>query len=220
MKYQIGHKFGKLTVVEEESNFITEGGYPYLRYKCQCECGNFVFARKSQLKSSRVVSCGCIIRTKDGIIHERHKHYGTQIYQSWFAMKSRCMDTKNAMYKNYGERGISVCDKWLSFAGFFDDMGSSYIKDYSIDRIDNNIGYCKENCRWADDSTQAYNQRMSSKNKSGKTGVSWHKTTKRWRVKFIEPETKVEIVEFYDYLWDAIYSRMELEQKYHGYVKE
>jgi len=220
LKYQIGHEFGKLTVVEEESNFITEGGYPYLRYKCQCECGNFVFARKSQLKSNRVVSCGCIIRTKDGTIHERHEHYGTQIYQSWFAMKSRCLDTNNNAYENYGGRGISVCDKWLSFSGFYEDMGSSYIENYSIDRIDNNLGYSKENCRWSDIDTQAYNKRLSSSNKSGKTGVCWKKNTSEWRVKFVEPKTKVQIIKAFKYIWDAIYYRMLLEQKYHGYVKE
>lgn len=220
MEYKIGQEFGKLTIVENASRFRTAGGHTYLRYKCKCECGNIVDVRKSSLTSSKVISCGCVQRGKDGIIHKRHNHYGTPIYQSWFAMKSRCLDKNNESYKNYQGRGITVCDKWLSFSGFYEDMGETYIEGYSIDRIDNYKGYSKDNCRWADYQTQAYNKRMLTSNKSGKTGVSWHKAAKRWRVKFIEPETKIEIVKFYDYLWDAIYFRMELEQKHHGYVKD
>jgi len=221
LKYEIGEKFGLLTVIDNEDRYVTTGGYSYLRYKCKCDCGNEVMARKSNLKGSKVISCGCVQRGTDGILHKRHNMYGTPIYQTWFAMKSRCSNTRDAFVCSvYKDRNITVCEKWLSFSGFFEEMGDSHIEGYSIDRIDNDKGYFKDNCRWADKTTQAYNQRKQVTNTSGKTGVHWDKKSNKWRVKFTIPRTTKIVVAWFRYLWDAVIYRMQLEQEHYGYVKE
>lgn len=84
----------------------------------------------------------------------------TPVYRAWAAMKQRCYNPRCAGYRHYGGRGITVCDRWLqSFANFYEDMGDVPASGYSLDRVDNDKGYSKENCRWATASEQSSNQR-------------------------------------------------------------
>lgn len=86
-------------------------------------------------------------------------HY-TTIYRAWINMKTRCFNIKSSHYLDYGGRGITVCSDWLIFENFFRDMGEPQ-KGYSLDRIDNNGGYNKENCRWSTISEQSRNKRSN-----------------------------------------------------------
>lgn len=92
--------------------------------------------------------------------YEKHGKSHTLAYSSWEHMIARCYDPKNKYYHNYGGRGITVCERWKnSFANFYEDMGECPSKDHSLDRLDNDGTYCKENCKWSTRQEQGRNKR-------------------------------------------------------------
>lgn len=94
-------------------------------------------------------------KTRDGY----HGMYNTKFYNSWRSMTTRCRGTCGEdSKKKYRDKGITVCERWQKFSGFYEDMFPSYIEGLTIDRVDNAKGYYKENCRWATISQQAYNK--------------------------------------------------------------
>ena len=97
-------------------------------------------------------------------------------------MKARCTNPKANYYKDYGGRGIQVCERWLDVRNFIEDMYPAFKEGLTLDRKDNNKGYSKENCRWASKNLQSENSRKIRKtNTSGYRGSSWHKRSKKWR---------------------------------------
>lgn len=106
-------------------------------------------------------------KRKDGRLHKirgtgngqyKHGMEGTRTYRIWAGMKNRCQNPNAQFWERYGGRGITVCDEWQSFKGFYDSMGEAP-EGYSIERIDNDRGYNPENCCWADNAAQGRNKR-------------------------------------------------------------
>lgn len=95
--------------------------------------------------------------------HTKHGLEGTPTYNSWIQMKQRCINPNNISFKNYGARGITYSGEWELFTGFLKDMGEKP-EGYSLDRIDNDKGYSKENCRWVTKSISSFNQRKPNSN--------------------------------------------------------
>jgi len=90
---------------------------------------------------------------------EKHGMKKTPEYQVWCNLKSRCCNPNDKFYKDYGDRGIQVCNRWLhSFVNFYEDMGDKPFKKATIDRENNNEGYSKDNCRWVTSAMNAQNR--------------------------------------------------------------
>jgi hypothetical protein len=139
-------------------------------------------------------------------------------YTIWQNMKTRCYNKKTPNYKDYGGRGIVMSEQWKdSFETFYKDMGKRPSKKHSVDRIDNNKGYSKENCRWATMIEQARNKRNSSLNKSGCSGVHMMKNG-TYRVRITVNYNRIHIGCFSD-INEAIKARREAEIKYWGQVQ-
>lgn len=114
------------------------------------------------------------------IMWQSHGLWQTPEYNSWHNMKSRCNNKKFVYYKNYGGRGIKVCQEWSnSFLAFYNDMGAKPSLKHSLDRIDNEGNYEKINCRWATASEQAQNRRPRI-GTSKYRGVHWHRPSRAW----------------------------------------
>jgi hypothetical protein len=153
----IGKKIGKLTALEF-SHMSKANSMQYWLF--QCDCGNKIIKRRHHVeKSNGTTSCGCDSKQKLRIAHMKHGFFGTPIYNIWTHMIARCHYEFNDSYERYGARGIIVCEKWReSFMNFYSDMGDRPTPKHSIDRIDVNGNYCKENCRWATQKQQSNNK--------------------------------------------------------------
>lgn len=127
-----------------------------------CECGGYICTRLVSVVRGETKSCGCINieQRKNGKKHSTHRMSKCKEYNIWSEMKQRCNNKNCKNYKNYGGRGIRVCAEWESFETFYKDMGQRS-SGFSLDRIDNNGNYCKENCRWATAKEQVRNTRRA-----------------------------------------------------------
>ena len=173
----------------------------YGLFECQY-CKKEFECQVSNVKRGDTRSCGCQ-RKGINIIHGLSHNI---FYMKWKSILSRCNNPQNASYINYGGRGITVCNEWLSLQNFIIWCEQTYIEGMTLDRINNDGGYSPDNCRWADRLTQTINQRVKKSNKSGYVGVSWRKDRNKWIVR-IGTEIRYECLGHFDDLMEAVIFR-------------
>lgn len=174
-----GKKYNRLEVIE-----LYERGTGKIKWKCRCDCGNVVIAIGNNLKNGHTQSCGCYKRDRTIESHTIHGESDSRLYNILIGMKTRCYDEKCRSYKNYGAKGIRICDEWLGEEGYINfkkwALNNGYNNSLSIDRIDVLKDYCPSNCRWADTDVQANNKSVSryiTINGITKTPAQWEKET-------------------------------------------
>lgn len=150
-----GQRFGMLVVLAFAG---VKGSAQHATWRCVCDCGNETVAVGASIRAGRTRSCGCLSRetrftNKYGL---KHGKSGTRTHSIWIGMHERCRNVSAPDAHLYALKGIRVCDRWNDFALFLEDMGEAP-DGMSLDRVDGNAGYSKENCRWATPKQQANN---------------------------------------------------------------
>lgn len=202
----IGKKFGRLTI----ENLNVKNGKSYAN--CLCDCGVRKNIRINDIKNGRTASCGCFNKEKKA--NTRHGQCQTKMYKVHCAIKQRCYNPANKNYKDYGGRGILVCNEWQSFEPFQDwALANGYEEGLTIERINNNGPYSPDNCTWATRSQQTMNTRTRKDSNSGIKGVRRDERLNKWIAR-IRLNRKDIYLGIFDCAEDAITARKEAEQKY------
>lgn len=173
-------KIGRLTLIKK---------IPACRganWECLCDCGNCLIVKEYQLKNGIIKSCGCLkeeYAQKGNVVHGFNK---TRIQEIYHSMKMRCYNNKHIHYKNYGGRGITICDEWLGKDGLKNfgnwALNNGYADNLSIDRIDNNQNYCPQNCKWSTSFEQQNNTRYNYKIEYNGETLSLSQTARKYNL--------------------------------------
>lgn len=156
IKNCIDQRFGRLIVIDYAG---TNKGRHAL-WKCKCDCGNIIITTGNNLRSGNTESCGCMASERLVRRNTKHGESQTRLYKIWRGMHTRCENKNRPDSKYYVMRGVTVCDEWNSYETFRAwSMENGYNDSLSIDRIDNDKGYCPENCRWVTHKQQCNNRR-------------------------------------------------------------
>lgn len=152
-----GNQYGRLTAIEKVGTDKHQAVW-----RCKCSCGNEKITKSTNLVQGKTKSCGCLVLDTNRAIRSGKKNPSTTThgettqkkrspeYVCWLSMRQRCNDPNHRNYKNYGGKGIQVCESWnQSFESFLKDMGRKQVKGQSIDRVNSLENYTPENCRWA-----------------------------------------------------------------------
>lgn len=153
-----GNIYSRLTVISYSGS--SKRGALWL---CKCDCGNETVQAGGDLRCGRLVSCGCWKREANSERSKTHGESGSALYVVWSGMKKRCNNIRCRNYRNYGERGIKVCDEWsASYESFRDwSIASGYAPGLEIDREDNDGNYEPSNCRWVTGKVNCRNNRRN-----------------------------------------------------------
>lgn len=198
-----GHKYGHLTVIEKAGR--DKGGK--ITWKCVCDCGKEHIVNSANLRSGNIKSCGC------GNFRKGEEKIDKRIQRIWANMHTRCYNKNVDYYKNYGARGIKMCDEWIGENGcrhFYEWAKENGYKDgLTIDRIDNDGNYEPSNCRWATYGEQLNNRRVSvrllykgkevtPKELSELTGIKLNTIRSRYR-KYRDEDGRIELIDCTDW---------------------
>jgi hypothetical protein len=156
-----GKQYGNYFVISKTDEKV--GGFYF--WNCRCTCGTEKKVLGNAIRYGKGKGCkACADKAL-----RTHGLSNSKLYSVWASMKSRCTNTTHHAYKDYGARGITVCKEWLSFEKFYDwAMSSCYIEGKSIDRVDNNLGYSPNNCKWAGWLEQNNNRRNTRRLPDGR----------------------------------------------------
>lgn len=164
-----GERYGRLVATEFSH---AKNGHTF--WKFICDCGNEHVADISLAIQGHTTSCGCYQKERRSECHTTHGMSKTRLYVIYFNMLARCLNKNDSSYPNYGGRGITVCEEWQkNFESFVNNLPDGYGPTLTLDRINPNEGYSPSNCRWVGADLQARNKRISPRNTSGVTGVSF-----------------------------------------------
>lgn len=139
----IGQSFNRLVVVGPS---VKRGRKIY--WPCRCECGNETIVRADHLRTGHTQSCGCKNQNKAKRGHAGFREKVHPLRQLWGGMKARCMEPSHISYRLYGAKGVTVCERWMTFENFVEDM-SPRPPGTTLDRIRSDGNYCPENCKWS-----------------------------------------------------------------------
>jgi len=174
-----GQRFGNLVVLHA----MPPDGCGRVKWKLKCDCGGETIRMTSEItKSAKKRALTCAHKCPLRAVAKKHDMSAHPAYWVWRSMRDRCQLPTHQAWKNYGGRGITVCERWDSFEAFWEDMGPTYKKGLTLDRLDNSKGYSPENCGWRTRKQQASNTRknrfietpwgkMTVKQASEKSGV-------------------------------------------------
>lgn len=209
-----GQVFGRLTVL----GIFDRDSLGQLRWECLCSCGNASIVLGVNLRAGSTKSCGCITKERLSL----HGLSRTPEYVSWSSCANRCYNPKCEYYHIYGGAGVTVCERWQElngkgFLNFLEDMGKRP-NGTSLNRVNGAKIYSKETCEWATLSLQCYDRGKFSNNKSGVTGVSWHKSREHWCCSISVLGKRIYLGETSDFKV-AVQLRLDGELKYYGFHK-
>lgn len=212
----IGVRFGRV-VVESFAGWHEGNPQRTSLWKCLCDCGKVFTTRREYFTEE--YSCGCWRSEKISESSRKHGMHGTPTHKTWTKMRERCNAEYYVEKDYYQDRGITVCAEWdnseRGFQAFFDDMGERP-DGKTLDRIDPDEGYSKENCKWSDLTIQAFNRRPTT-NTSGRVGVILQPNgLYRAQIGYYK-----EIIRLGSHLSfsEACKIREEAELKYYGFTK-
>lgn len=213
-KFSPGNKYGRLTIVREGKRLLTKNRNIRILL-CRCDCGNrtLVPVRDYNLTSGNTTSCGCY-GMESRVTHGKSD---SRTYRIWEGMKRRCRPDLAEDFPYHAGKGITYDPRWEIFENFLDDMGEAP-EGLTLDRINPNGNYQKDNCRWADNSLQGYNKGFDPNNTSGKTGVSFYTNQKKWSAEIHVKGEHIRLGMFDDFN-DAVKARKDAEMKYYGFFK-
>lgn len=182
LEFKEGDRHGKLTVLSSESVYkVSEKGRKTRHISCLCDCGNKTIVTPDKLVSGHTTSCGCFGRERLKASSITHGLCGEPLFDVWRSIIARCDNPNDLRYPYYGARGIDYPVAWKDYHNFMDEMYPTYEEGLTLDRIDVNKGYSKENCRWTNMSVQGHNKRPFVGGSSIYTGVALHEVNK-WTV--------------------------------------